>query len=78
MIKGHCSLCANAEPNSGAVDTPMHQANLASDADDPTGPTPINRPGKPDEIAVVAGLLLSDQSSFTTGSLWRVDGGANS
>ena len=56
----------------------MHQANLASDADDPTGPTPINRPGKPDEIAVVAGLLLSDQSSFTTGSLWRVDGGANS
>ncbi|KAI7230075.1 hypothetical protein KC330_g7138 [Hortaea werneckii] len=62
----------------GAIETPMYHAVGASGADDPTGPTPINRPGKPDEVAVVTALLLSDQSSFTTGSLWRVDGGANS
>lgn len=63
---------------SGAIETPMFHAVGASGANDPTGPTPINRPGKPEEIASVTALLLSDRASFVTGSLWRVDGGANS
>ncbi len=36
---------------------------------------PIGRVGKPEEIAKTVKFLLSDDSSFTTGSLFAVDGG---
>jgi NAD(P)-dependent dehydrogenase (short-subunit alcohol dehydrogenase family) len=36
---------------------------------------PIGRIGKPEEIAKSVKFLLSDESSFTTGSLFAVDGG---
>lgn len=36
---------------------------------------PIGRVGKPEEIAKAVKFLLSDDSSFTTGSLFAVDGG---
>ena len=39
--------------------------------------TPISRPGQPQEVANVAALLLSDESSYVTGATWNVDGGAN-
>ncbi len=36
---------------------------------------PLGRIGKPEEIARSVAFLLSDESSFTTGSLFSVDGG---
>jgi NAD(P)-dependent dehydrogenase (short-subunit alcohol dehydrogenase family) len=39
------------------------------------GVQPMGRIGKPEEIAQSVAFLLSDESSFTTGSLFAVDGG---
>ena len=36
---------------------------------------PIGRMGTPDEVAVAALFLCSDEASFITGSAWPVDGG---
>lgn len=62
----------------GPIDTPMfHQvrenAGLSSSASD----TPIPRPGQPEEVASIAVFLLGDQSSYVTGAVCNVDGGAN-
>ena len=40
-----------------------------------TGMQPINRLGQPDDIASIALYLASDQSTFTTGQIFVVDGG---
>ncbi|MFF0311247.1 SDR family oxidoreductase [Streptosporangium sp. NPDC004379] len=38
--------------------------------------TPLRRGADPAEIAEAAAWLLSDRSSFVTGTVLRVDGGA--
>jgi NAD(P)-dependent dehydrogenase (short-subunit alcohol dehydrogenase family) len=38
--------------------------------------TPLRRAADPDEIAEAAAWLLSDRSSYVTGTVLRVDGGA--
>ncbi|MFF8995624.1 SDR family NAD(P)-dependent oxidoreductase [Streptomyces sp. NPDC014983] len=41
-----------------------------------TAGIPLGRPAAPEEIAEAAAWLLSDRSSFVTGTVLRVDGGA--
>ena len=70
----------------GTIDTPLlHRAveqfvaRTGSSASDVyrslDGVQPMGRVGKPEEIAQSVAFLLSDESSFTTGSLVAVDGG---
>ncbi|WYZ39771.1 hypothetical protein EsH8_IV_000112 [Colletotrichum jinshuiense] len=58
----------------GAIDTPMHQANLARVPQDFPAPTLV---GSAQEVADVTLFLLSDKSTFVNGAAWGVDGGAS-
>jgi NAD(P)-dependent dehydrogenase (short-subunit alcohol dehydrogenase family) len=70
----------------GTIDTPLlHKAVEQFSAKTGTAPDevyrsldtvqPMGRIAKPEEIAKSVAFLLSDESSFTTGSLFAVDGG---
>jgi NAD(P)-dependent dehydrogenase (short-subunit alcohol dehydrogenase family) len=65
----------------GTVDTPLLQAEFDI-ADDPgaervatEASIALGRIGRPEEIAAVVLFLLSDESSYVTGSHFVVDGG---
>lgn len=61
----------------GAINTPINAKKFA----DPkqlkttTGMIPMNRIGKPEEVAAAAAWLASDESSYVTGITMFVDGG---
>ena len=64
----------------GAVDTPMLAREFAQHANPEVArqaaiDVPLARIARPEEIANVVGFLLSDQSSYMTGSIVTVDGG---
>jgi NAD(P)-dependent dehydrogenase (short-subunit alcohol dehydrogenase family) len=65
----------------GRVETPFVQARLKQYADpkkaynDMAASHPVNRMGKPGEIASAALYLASDEASFVTGSCLLIDGG---
>ncbi|MFE9812844.1 SDR family NAD(P)-dependent oxidoreductase [Streptomyces sp. NPDC005548] len=46
------------------------------DVAESAAPTPLGRPGRPEEVAATALYLAGDQSTFTTGAELLVDGGA--
>ncbi len=57
----------------------IHPGRISTPATDqmPEGliPIPLGRPGQPEEVAAFVLFLASDESSFTTGSEFGVDGG---
>lgn len=40
-----------------------------------SGMSPIDRMGKPEEVAKLIAFLLSDDATFTTGAVYTIDGG---
>lgn len=79
--KGYGIRCNSVHP--GAIHTPIIDKVLAQ-SDDPdalyasfVAVHPVGRLGKPEEIAAMAVYLASDESAFTTGAEFRVDGGAS-
>jgi NAD(P)-dependent dehydrogenase (short-subunit alcohol dehydrogenase family) len=63
----------------GIVDTPIHTFHeLAEGSEVRRGvheAHPLGRMGRPEHIAAAVDFLLSEDSNWTTGSLWTVDGG---
>ena len=76
---GYNIRCNSVHP--GYIDTPMIAPRLALPVDDLTGRQyleslhPMGRLGRPEEIARLVIFLLSDESSFSTGSEFVADGG---
>lgn len=59
----------------GFISTPLTDAQDADVNEYVVGQTPMGRAGKPEEIALGAVFLASDESSFMTGSELVIDGG---
>lgn len=59
----------------GMIETDMSQVVRGVAGDQITKAIPLKRIGKPEEIAAVAAFLASDEASYLTGQVLRVDGG---
>lgn len=60
---------------SGPIDTPM-TANVDFKDLKIVEKVPLQgRPGQPQEVAKLISFLLSDESSYTSGSVYGIDGG---
>ena len=71
--------CNSVHP--GAILTPMWEAMLGEGAEreknmrDFTADTPLGRFGTPEEVAALVVYLASDESAYTTGAEFTIDGG---
>ena len=70
---------ARIQKKRGPIETPMLQAARARSGS-ATGSIDgmrlcIERRGTPDEVARLIAFLLSDESTYTTGACYTVDGG---
>lgn len=59
----------------GPIDTDMIQGTMAMAQDEILARVPLNRLGKPEEVAELAVYLLSDRAGFISGSIHTIDGG---
>ena len=79
--KAYGMRCNSIHP--GAIHTPILEKVMAQVDDGQAlydgwvAGHPIGRLGKPEEIAAMALYLASDESAFTTGGEFRVDGGSS-
>jgi 3-oxoacyl-[acyl-carrier protein] reductase len=60
----------------GLIETDMGSRMMKHYGDAILSGIPLGRPGQPDDIGRAAVFLASDDSSFVTGKILRVDGGA--
>ncbi len=78
---GYGMRCNSLHP--GAIHTPILEKVMAQVEDSQAlydgwvAGHPIGRLGKPEEIAAIAVYLASDESGFTTGAEFRIDGGSS-
>ena len=59
----------------GMIETDMSQVVRGIAGDQIKTMIPLKRIGKPEEIAAVVAFLASDDASYLTGQVLRVDGG---
>lgn len=59
----------------GVIETPIHEMHGEGFASSFSPNLPMNRPGRPEEIAEAALWLLSDAASYVTGAILNVSGG---
>lgn len=59
----------------GYVETPMTEETLSKRGDRIMARVPMQRPGRPEEVAEAVVWMCSDHASFVTGAAWTVDGG---
>ena len=78
--QGYGIRCNSVHP--GAIHTPILDKVMAQ-SDDPqalydgwVSTHPIGRLGKPEEIAAICAYLAADESAFSTGAEFRIDGGS--
>ena len=71
---GPSNICVNCIAP-GVIETEMNKHLSKEDFDVLCEETPLERIGKPEEVAKTALFLASDDSSFITGQVINVDGG---